>query len=85
MEHDKNLNPCKCGSTEVLDIDSDDMVPCWGVTCHTCKQFQHGDNWSYWGAVNAWNKANPIEKPKEEIPTKPIKNVTRRRRNTGDN
>ncbi|MDP3561742.1 MAG: hypothetical protein Q8R83_06165 [Legionellaceae bacterium] len=42
-------------------MDSDDMVPCWGVKCYACKQFQHDDSWSMGGAVKAWNNANPVK------------------------
>jgi hypothetical protein len=61
MNGDKNLNPCKCGSKNQPDTDSDDMVPCWMAYCTDCKQRQHSETseWSYWGAVNKWNKENP--------------------------
>ena len=57
---DELLNPCKCGSKKSPNIDSDDMVPCWGVSCYSCKQFQHGESWTYNGAVRKWNDENPI-------------------------
>lgn len=60
--HSEKLNPCKCGSENKPDLDSDDFVPCWGVRCHDCKQFQHSSDWSKTGAVNTWNKENPITK-----------------------
>ena len=59
--HSETLNPCKCGSTKKPDLDSDDMVPCWGVNCYTCGQFQHGPHWDMDGAVKAWNDANPVK------------------------
>ena len=60
---DKNLNPCKCGSKKHPNTDSDDMVPCWIAECPDCNQQQHSEdsNWSYWAAVNKWNKENPIK------------------------
>lgn len=58
--HSNGLNACKCGSAKKPDIDSDDMVPCWGVTCYDCGQFQHGKNWDAAGAIKAWNEANPL-------------------------
>ena len=66
---DKNLNPCKCGSKNHPDTDSDDMVPCWMAYCSDCKQKQHSEdsNWSYWAAVNKWNKENPIKIMKNDI------------------
>lgn len=71
--HSEKLNPCKCGSAKTPNLDSDDMVPCWGVRCHDCNQFQHGENWTKEGAVNAWNNSNPIklEKMSKEIKEKP--------------
>lgn len=54
------LNPCKCGSTKAPHCDSDDMIPCWGVVCFDCNQFQHGPGWDYEGAVNKWNHENPV-------------------------
>lgn len=65
--HHEKLNPCKCGSKKKPDLDSDDMVPCWGVTCFDCGQFAHARDWSMRGAVEAWNKANPIK----EVSDKP--------------
>ena len=66
---DKNLNPCKCGSKKHPNTDSDDMVPCWMVYCSDCKQKQHSEtsNWTYQGAVNKWNKENPIKIMKNDI------------------
>lgn len=60
--HSEKLNPCKCGSEKQPDLDSDDMVPCWGVQCHDCGQFQHDKNWTMNGAVKKWNEQNPIIK-----------------------
>lgn len=57
--HSEHLNPCKCGSKKKLILDSDDMLPCWAVECLDCKQFEYG-NWSFNGAIKAWNNANPI-------------------------
>lgn len=59
----KELNPCKCGSEKYPNIDSDDMFPCWMVNCEECKQIAHSDTreWTYCGAVNAWNSANPLK------------------------
>tara|TARA_R110000796_G_scaffold146955_1_gene263681 strand:- start:1594 stop:1773 length:180 start_codon:yes stop_codon:yes gene_type:complete len=56
------INPCKCGSKDAPEIDSDDMIPCWMVICLDCNQSQHSEatNWSYNGAINKWNKENPI-------------------------
>jgi hypothetical protein len=59
--HSEKLNPCKCGSNKIPDLDSDDMVPCWAVQCYDCGQFQHGDNWTMNGAVKKWNKENPLK------------------------
>lgn len=42
------------------------MVPCWAVQCYKCGQFQNASNWSMQGAVNTWNKANPIKKENEK-------------------
>lgn len=61
MIHSEKLNPCKCGSKKTPDLDSDDMVPCWGVRCYDCGQFQHDKNWTMTGAVKTWNKENPIK------------------------
>lgn len=58
--HSEKLNPCKCGSSKKPDLDSDDMVPSWGVKCYDCGQFQSGPNWTMKGAVIEWNKQNPI-------------------------
>ena len=58
--HSETLNPCKCGSSKKPNLDSDDMVPCWGVSCYDCKQFQHGKYWDEKGAVDEWNKQNPL-------------------------
>jgi hypothetical protein len=59
--HSQKLNPCKCGSKKQPDLDSDDMIPCWGVRCYDCGQFQHDYDWTMVGAVNTWNKQNPVE------------------------
>lgn len=64
LHHSEKLNPCKCGSKTTPDLDSDDMVPCWAVTCYTCGQSQHGPNWRMGEAVVKWNKENPV---KDEI------------------
>lgn len=58
LHHSYELNECKCGSDKKPDLDSDDMVPCWGVRCHDCNQFQHGENWTIVEAVNKWNEQN---------------------------
>lgn len=63
--HSEELNPCKCGSKKTPDLDSDDMVPCWGVRCYDCGQFQHGDKWTLSGAVKKWNAENPITAQQE--------------------
>ena len=60
--HSEKLNPCKCGSNRAPNLDSDDMIPIWAVNCYDCKQMQRDDNWSYNGAVNIWNRENPIIK-----------------------
>ncbi len=66
--HSEILNPCKCGSKKKPDLDSDDMCPSWAVQCYDCKQFQHGKNWTMKGAVDEWNKNNPIiEAPKTKL------------------
>ncbi len=57
--HSYKLNPYKCGSDKIPDLDSDDMWPSWGVRCHECQQFQHDDWNSASSAVNKWNKENP--------------------------
>jgi len=66
--HSEKLNPCKCGSknTPVLDsddtvLDNDDMASCWMVECYECGQIQYSDHWTLEGAVNKWNKENPIK------------------------
>lgn len=59
--HSDKLNQCKCGSEEMPDLDSDDMVPTWGVRCYDCKQFQHGKNWDSDGAVKIWNEENQTD------------------------
>ncbi len=56
--HSHELNQCKCGSLKRPDLDSDDMIPCWGVRCLDCNQFQHDKNWSEEGAVKKWNEEN---------------------------
>jgi len=58
--HSEKLNPCKCGSKKTPDLDSDDMFPCWAVKCFDCNQLQHDFAWSMQGAVNTWNKENPL-------------------------
>lgn len=64
MSKEKELNMCKCGSDKYPNIDSDDMIPCWMVTCWDCDQKAHaqGSSWTYFGAVNEWNKNNPVTK-----------------------
>ena len=59
--HNEVINPCVCGSSKTPDLDSDDMVPTWGVKCHECKQFHHDRDWSYDGAILEWNKHNQIK------------------------
>jgi hypothetical protein len=59
--HTLKINPCKCGSKKTPDLDSADMVPCWGINCYDCGQFQHGPNWKMNEAVNKWNEENPIK------------------------
>lgn len=59
--HSEMINPCKCGTIEKPDLDSDDMVPCWAVKCYECGQSQNDSNWTKIGAVNKWNKENPIK------------------------
>lgn len=56
------INPCKCGSKDKPVADSDDMIPCWIITCRSCKQQQHSENsnWSLTNAILKWNKENPI-------------------------
>ena len=61
FHHSYKLNPCKCGSAKQPDLDSDDMVPCWGVRCGDCSQFQHGEDWKIEQAVEKWNEENPIK------------------------
>lgn len=61
LVHSEKLNPCKCGSKKTPDLDSDDMVPSWAVTCYDCGQSQHGNNWTMRGAINKWNNENPLE------------------------
>jgi len=60
FRHSEKLNPCKCGSKKFPDLDSDDMIPCWSVDCHDCGQSQHDNNWTFKGAIEKWNKENPI-------------------------
>ena len=57
--HNQELNPCKCGSKEKPDLDSDDMVPTWNVYCPVCGQTQNAENWSLEGACVVWNRENP--------------------------
>lgn len=59
LVHSYKLNTCKCGSNKIPILDSDDMIPCWGVSCSDCNQFQHGKYWDADGAVEKWNKENP--------------------------
>ncbi len=59
--HNYKLNPCKCGSTTMPNLDSDDMIPSWGVRCNDCNQFQHGDWSSAGSAVGVWNRENPSD------------------------
>lgn len=59
--HSEKISPCRCGSTKTPDLDSDDMVPCWTVMCHDCKQIQHGISWTMNGAVNKWNEENSLQ------------------------
>jgi hypothetical protein len=66
LVHSEVINPCKCGTKQKPNLDSDDMVPCWAVQCYKCGQFQNASNWSMQGAVNTWNKANPIKKENEK-------------------
>ena len=61
LVHSHTLNPCKCGSTRKPNLDSDDMIPCWGVECFDCGQFQHTADWSIDGAVSKWNRENPLK------------------------
>lgn len=30
-------------------------------SCNSCRQFQHGESWTYNGAVEKWNRENPIK------------------------
>lgn len=60
LVHSTKINPCKCGSQKKPNLDSDDMVPTWGVQCYDCGQFQHDKNWTAGGAVEVWNKNNPL-------------------------
>lgn len=62
LVHSEPLNPCKCGSKKQPDLDSDDMVPSWMVQCFDCGQKQHANNWNMVGAINKWNKENPLVK-----------------------
>ena len=62
----KELNPCKCRSTKELELNSYDMVPCWGVRCFSCGQFQHGENWDRNGAINKWNEENPKNETRKD-------------------
>jgi hypothetical protein len=59
--HSEKLNPCKCGSNNDPDLNSDDMVPCWAVYCYNCGQLQHDKNWTLRGAVKTWNEENPVK------------------------
>jgi hypothetical protein len=61
--HNYELNPCKCGTKQKPDLDSDDMFPCWMVQCFKCNQKCHSDDdqWTLPKAVNKWNKENPIK------------------------
>lgn len=61
LHHSEKFNPCKCGSKETPNLDSDDMVPCWAVNCYHCGQFQNDKNWTFSGAVQTWNKENPLK------------------------
>ena len=61
------LNPCGCGSTQTPDLDSDDMVPSWGVRCPDCSQFQHGRDWGIEQAVEKWNQENPLLSEEESF------------------
>lgn len=61
LVHSYQLNPCRCGSSQTPDLDSDNMMPCWGVKCYACGQFQHGPNWDAAGAVKKWNVENSLE------------------------
>jgi len=61
LVHSEKLNPCKCGSKNTPDLDSDDMVASWGVKCYDCGQFQSAYDWSMQGAVNTWNRENPVK------------------------
>lgn len=65
--HSEKLNPCKCGSKKTPDLDSDDVVPCWGVKCYDCGQFQNSSNWSMAGAVKVWNLENPVKPENKEL------------------
>lgn len=64
LHHSEKLNPCLCGSNKNPDLNSDDMVPCWGVRCLDCNKFIHDKNWTMKGAVSEWNKANPLKQEK---------------------
>ncbi len=59
LHHSYKINACKCGSEQMPVLDSDDMIPCWGVRCSDCNQFQHGKDWDSNGAVKKWNEENP--------------------------
>ena len=48
------------------DLDSDYMIPCWGVRCYDCGQFQYSSDWSYSGAVKTWNNNNNPNLNKEQ-------------------
>lgn len=65
--HNEVLNPCKCGSKEKPDFDSDDMVPSWIVQCYVCGQQCHDSDFSYQGAIKEWNKNNPPKTQKSLI------------------
>jgi hypothetical protein len=56
------INPCKCGSKNTPDLNSDDMIPCWMVKCLECKQSHHSESskWTRTGAIVKWNKENPL-------------------------
>lgn len=61
------INPCKCGSTKAPLMTSDDFIPTWIAECRDCNQTRHapGYSWTYWGAIEEWNKHNPL-KPKTD-------------------
>jgi len=61
MSYELKMNPCKCGSKKEPNLDSDDMVPCWMVTCLDCGKSHHATygKWTAIKAVEEWNKNNP--------------------------